>query len=248
VKGRPIRYSTEELAWLEANRLMVIGDYAEAFAERFGRDIGAHALHALRNRKGWKTGRTGCFVKGQEPFNKGKPHPTRGRAAETQFKKGGEPHNTKWLGHERLSRDGYIEISIAATNPHTGYNRRYVLKHRWLWEQTNGPVPKGHALKCMDGDRGNTDPSNWEAVPRALLPRLAGGNRYHRKLAFDDAAPEVRPSILAIAKLEHGARQRAKRGAPRREAGLAHKGEHATGEAGDAQDLSQDTSHKRMGE
>jgi hypothetical protein len=43
-----------------------------------------------------------------------------------------------------------------------------------------------------------------------LLPRLAGGNRYRRVLAFDDAAPEIRPSILAIAKVEHAARQKAR--------------------------------------
>lgn len=207
MKGHPIRYSAEELAWLEANRLMVISDYARAFAERFGRDIAAHALHALRKRKGWKTGRTGCFPKGNEPFNKGKPHPTRGRAAETQFKRGGLPHNTKWLGHERVSKDGYVEISIAATNPHTGFNRSYVLKHRYLWEQANGPLPSETVLKCLDGNKQNTAPSNWEAVPRALLPRLAGGNRYRRVLAYDDAEPEVRPSILAIAKLEHRARK-----------------------------------------
>jgi hypothetical protein len=234
MKGRAIRYSAKEMAWLEANRLMVISDYASAFAARFGREVSAQNLHALRKRKGWKTGRTGCFPKGNEPFNKGKPHPTRGRAAETQFKRGQLPHNTKWLGHERVSKDGYVEISIAKTNPHTGFNRRYVLKHRHLWELANGPLPKETALKCLDGNKENTDPSNWEAVPRALLPRLAGGNRYHRKLAFDDAAPEIRPSILAIAKLEYGARQRAKREAPRREAGLARKGEHAAPAGGDA--------------
>jgi hypothetical protein len=38
------------------------------------------------------------------------------------------------------------------------------------------------------------------------LPRLAGGNRYRHVLAYDDAAPELRPSLLAIAKLEHAAR------------------------------------------
>lgn len=197
--------------WLEANRLMVISDYARAFAAQFGRDVAAHSLHALRKRKGWKTGRTGCFPKGNEPFNKGKPHPTRGRAAETQFKKGGLPHNTKFLGHERVSKDGYVELSVAETNPHTGFNRRYVLKHRWLWEQANGPLPKDHALKCLDGNKQNTDPANWEPVPRALLPRLAGGNRYHRKFAFDDAPPELRPSLLAIAKLEHASREARKR-------------------------------------
>jgi hypothetical protein len=211
VKGRPIRYSAEEMAWLEANRLMVISDYAAAFAERFGRDISAHALPALRKRKGWKTGRTGFFEKGAEPHNKGKPCPEGkgGRhpnARKTQFGKGHEPHNTRYLGHERVSKDGYVEISIAETNPHTGYSRRYVLKHRHVWEQANGKLPKGMALKCLDGNKQNTDPSNWEAVPRALLPRLAGGNHYHRKIAFDDAPAELRPTILAVAKLEHKAR------------------------------------------
>jgi hypothetical protein len=204
VKGHPIIYSAEEMAWLEANRLMMIGDYASAFAERFGRAIAATNLHSLRKRKGWKTGRTGCFPKGNEPFNKGKPHPTRGRAAETQFKKGQTPHNTNYLWHERVSKDGYVEISVPERNPYTGYERRYVLKHRWAWEQANGPVPQGHALKCLDGNRQNCEPANWEAVPRALLPRLAGKiGRYKRTLAYDDAEPEVRPSLLAIAKLAH---------------------------------------------
>lgn len=216
MKGHPIRYSDDEMAWLEANRLMVISDYARAFAERFGRIVEAKNLHALRKRKGWKTGRTGCFEKGAEPHNKGKPCPPgRGgrhpNARRTQFRKGNEPHNTHYLGHERIDpKDGYVYVSVAETNPHTGYGRRYVLKHRHLWEQKNGELPRGMALKCLDGNKQNCDPSNWEAVPRALLPRLAGGNRYRRVLAFDDAAPEVRPAILAIAKLEHAARQRAK--------------------------------------
>lgn len=216
MKGHPIPYSAEEMAWLEANRAMVISDYHRAFCGTFGRsDASLVNLHSLRKRKGWSTGRTGCFVKGETPHNKGKPcapgtggrHPN---ARKTQFRKGQEPHNTHYLGHERVSIDGYVEISVAETNPHTGYGRRYVLKHRHLWEQANGPLPEGFCLKCL-GDRLNTDPSNWEAVPRALLPRLAGGNRYSRKLAFDDAHANLKPTILAAAKLEHGARVARKR-------------------------------------
>lgn len=208
MKGRAILYSAAEMAWLEANRLMVIGDYARAFNKQFGREVEAKNLHALRKRKGWKTGRTGCFEKGQEPPNKGRPCPegTGGRhpnARRTQFGKGHLPHNTRHLGHERVSKDGYVEISVAETNPHTGYERRYVLKHRHLWEAANGPVPAGHALKCLDGNKQNCDPANWEAVPRSIMPRLAGGNRYARKLAYDEAPPELKPTVLAIAKLAH---------------------------------------------
>jgi hypothetical protein len=196
------------MAWLETNRAMVISDYREAFVAKFGRnDVSAVHLHSLRKRKGWKTGRTGCFEKGSVPANKGKrcPPGVGGRgpnARRTQFKKGNLPHNTHFLYHERVSKDGYAEISIDETNPHTGYERRYVLKHRWLWEQAHGPVPEGMALKCLDGNRLNTDPSNWEAVPRGLLPRLNGG-RHKKRIAYDDAPREFKPALMAVAKIEH---------------------------------------------
>lgn len=209
MKGRNIPYSTSEMAWLEANHTMVIGDYHRAFCKTFRRvDVSKVNLHSLRKRKGWKTGRTGCFEKGAAPHNKGKPcapgtggrHPN---ARKTQFSKGHLPHNTNYLGHERVSKDGYVEISVDETNPHTGFERRYVLKHRWLWEEVNGPVPEGFALKCK-GDRLNADPSNWKLVPRALLPRLNG--RFGR--GYDDAPAELKPTIMAVAELEHIARER----------------------------------------
>ena len=211
MKGRSIAYSAAEMAWLEANRLMVISDYHRAFVAAFGREVSAANLHALRKRKGWRTGRTGCFEKSQAPVNKGVPcapgtggrHPN---AQKSQFKKGQEPHNTKYLGHERLSKDGYVEISIAETNPHTGYGRRYVHKHVHLWEAVNGPVPDGFCLKALDGDKSNTDPANWEAIPRAVLARLNGG-RHKKRLAYNEAPPEIRPTLMAMAKVEHRVRE-----------------------------------------
>jgi hypothetical protein len=46
------------MAWLEANRSMVISDYHTAFIATFQRDdVTAAHLHGLRKRKGWKVGR-----------------------------------------------------------------------------------------------------------------------------------------------------------------------------------------------
>ena len=216
MKGRWIVYSAEELAFIQSVSRWPRAEAHAAFCQKFGRDdVSPQNLHALCKRKGWLTGRTGCFEKGLVPHNKGKKcapgkggnHPN---ARRTQFRKGNLPHNTQYLGHERVSKDGYVEISIDEPNPHTGYERRYVLKHKWLWEQANGPVPDGYALKCL-GDRLNTDPANWELVPRALLPRLAGGNRYKRVLAYDDAPDELKPTVLAVAKVQHAARNARKR-------------------------------------
>lgn len=233
MKGHPIPYGAEELAWIEERKDWPRRHLHSIFATLFDRrDVSLTCLNALCKRKGWMTGRDGCFEPGAAPHNKGKPCPPgRGgrhpNARKAHFGKGHLPHNTKWLGHERVSKDGYVELSIEQTNPHTGFARRYVLKHRHLWELANGPIPAGHVLKCLDGNKQNTDPANWEAVPRAILPRLAGGNRYAPKLAFDDAPAELRPTILAVANLEHCSRQRAKREAPGHEVGPARKGEHA---------------------
>lgn len=205
MKGRAISYNAAEMAWLEENRLLPIAEYHAGFVAAFTRqDVAAANLHSLRKRKGWKTGRTGRFEHGHETHNKGKPFPVareHPNCRKTQFKKGQEPHNTKYLGHERVSVDGYVEVSVAETNPHTGYSRRYVLKHVWLWEQMNGPIPEGHCLKCIDSNRLNTDPANWELIPRAALPHLNGG-RHKKRLAYDEAHPEVKPAILAVAKIK----------------------------------------------
>lgn len=209
MRGRAIPYTVAEMEWLEQNRSLPIADYHRAFCDRFGRtDVSAANLHALRKRKGWRTGRTGRFEPGQESWNKGKPMPFNPNSARTQFRKGNLPHNNRHLGHERMTKDGYVEISVAETNPHTGYERRYVHKHRHLWELTNGPVPEGMALKCLDGDRANTDPDNWEAVPRAMLPRLNG--RFGRN--YDHAPAELKQTIMAVTKLEHAARTAGSKG------------------------------------
>lgn len=212
MKGRSIPYSAAEMAWLEANRDMVIGDYHRAFVAVFSRaDVGAANLHALRKRRGWRTGRTGHFAKGQASPNKGKRcdpgtggrHPN---AQRTQFKKGNISHTYRGPGHERIdSKDGYVVLIVEETNPWTGAATRPVHKHRWLWERANGPLPDGHVLKCLDGNKANTDPSNWEAIPRAVLSRLNGGP--HRKvMTYDEAPAELKPAVLAVAKLDHKAR------------------------------------------
>ncbi|WP_319532840.1 HNH endonuclease signature motif containing protein [uncultured Cohaesibacter sp.] len=204
MKGKRIDYSAEELAWIEANKTRVRKEAHAEFVVVFGRqDVSFSNYHSLCKRKGWFTGRTGRIEKGNVPLNKGKKMPFNANSARTQFKKGQLPHNTKYLGHERVSVDGYVEISVNETNPHTGYERRYVLKHRHLWELEHGPLPDGMCLKCLSDDKQNCDPSNWEMVPRGLLPRLNGKSGRN----YDHAEPELKPVIMAVARLEHAARE-----------------------------------------
>lgn len=200
MKRRVIPYSEQELQWISDNRQLVIGELHEKFCENFNRqDVTAQNLHSLRKRKGWKTGRSGHFPKGHVPWTAGRKLPFNPNSAATQFKKGQLPHNTKKAGHEHVRNDGYIEISIEEKNPHTGFERRFVLKHRHLWEAANGPLADDMVLKCLNGDKQNCAPSNWKPIPRAMLPRLNG--RFGRN--YDSAPAELKPVIMTIAELEH---------------------------------------------
>lgn len=169
-------YSAAELAWLKANCTMTQGEYARAFSEEFGRKVSIQALTQLRKSRGWRTGRTGRF--------------TPGRAVG-----GYQP-----IGAERLER-GYLMRKV---NDGPDFKKRWRLVHILNWEAVNGPIPAGYCLKASDGDKANTAAENWLLIPRAMLPALNGG-RTKKRPAYDEAAPEIRPALLALATLEHGA-------------------------------------------
>lgn len=105
------------------------------------------------------------FSKGHTSFNKGKKqaeYMSRSAIAKTKktrFKKGQIPHNTKFDGHERITKDGYIEIRVK--------QGKYVLKHRLVWEQENGKIPAGHCLWFLDGNAQNCSVDNLELITRA---------------------------------------------------------------------------------
>lgn len=215
LKGRSSKYSPAELAWLKANCTLAIAGYGRGFRAAFDRpDVTDEQLNAARKRYGWRTGRTGYFQKGQVSHNKGKrcPPGQGGRhpnAQRTQFKPGhrGGVALEKYqpIGTELL-RDGYLVRKINDDMP---LQARWRAVHLLRWEEANGPVPASHCLKCLDGDRANTDPANWALIPRGVLPRLNGG-RATRGLAFDAASPEVKPALLTLARLDHAVRAKRK--------------------------------------
>lgn len=207
-KGRSLRYSKAELTFITRRQKMPRRALHAAFVAAFDRgDVSLDCFKELCTRRGLRTGRSGQFPKGFVPANKGKTMPWNANSARTQFKKGnrtGNAHrNYKPIGSTRLSKEGYLERKI---------HDRLPLQSRWRgvhlinWEKAHGAIPAGCCLKCL-GDRRNTDLSNWKLVPRGLLPRL--NNRWGRN--YDDAPAELRPTIMAVATLEHQLKERARR-------------------------------------
>ena len=113
-------------------------------------------------------GRTTQFKPGTIPWNKGKPFESGGRSAETRFKTGQKPHTWNPIGHERVSRDGYLQRKMTDT----GITRRdYVYLHRLVWLDAGRDIPPGHAICFKDGDKRNFALDNLELVSRADLMR-----------------------------------------------------------------------------
>lgn len=141
----------------------IVKDYNERFAEpiTMSRLKGYIANHKLN------TGRTGRFEKGHIPANKGTHPPTVGRMGETQFKKGGLPPNTKPIGYERITKDGYIEVKVKMRPSSPLCNDNFVLKHRLVWEEVNGPIPDGYTINFLDGNKQNCSIENLALLSRA---------------------------------------------------------------------------------
>lgn len=166
----------------------------EAFDTRFTEPISTGQIKSFIANNKLNTGRTGRFEKGHIPANKGKHNPTVGRMGETQFKTGHLPHNTKPIGYERITRDGYVEVKIKMRPSSPTCNDNFVLKQKLVWEQVNGPIPEGHKLLFLDGNKQNCELENLQLVSDGELLVL---NR--KKLLTENS--QLNKTALLVAKL-----------------------------------------------
>lgn len=162
------RYTDEEHKFLKSfipghTYKEIVAEYNKRFEEPITemRVKGYMANHKINN------GLTGRFKKGHIPANKGTHPPTVGRMAQTQFKKGGLPPNTKPIGYERITKDGYIEVKVKMRPSHPNCNDNFKGKHLIVWEEAHGPIPKGYKITFLDGNRQNCSLENLALITNA---------------------------------------------------------------------------------
>lgn len=142
------------------------------------------------------SGLSGRFQKGYIPHNKGKKGIRLSPA--TEFKKGHRPHNWRPVGTERVV-DGYVQTKVEEPN-------KWESKHKLLWENAHGPIPKNHVVIFGDRDRRNFDLDNLILVSRAQLSQL------NKNALIQDNADLTRTGVI-IADLitEISSRKKAKK-------------------------------------
>lgn len=114
----------------------------------------------------------GRFRPGLSPWNKGMAFDSGGRSHETRFEpghRGGKAAELyKPIGSERISKDGYLQRKINDDMP---LQARWRGVHILVWEEANGPLPKGHAIVFKNKDMTDRRLENLECISRAELMR-----------------------------------------------------------------------------
>lgn len=168
------------------------------FADRFDITLTRGKIKNGKTRFGVRSGtHGGQFKKGHVPANKGKKWDEyltpeqQAKIRETCFKIGDLPKTTRPVWVERVSKDGYIEIHVAQRRKEKA-NDQWRLKHRWLWEQHHGkPVPKGHVVVFVDGDKRNFDIDNLALVPRSAWCKINQYGLHYSDLETLQAAVDI---------------------------------------------------------
>lgn len=178
------------------------------FAHREGLTKSAAFLASSKGGRiqpGERRARATEFKPGQTSPNRGlrRPGYAPGRMAETQFKAGRKTWKWKPIGSTRISQ-GYSFTKVADVTG-VSWTQNWKQTHIVNWEATNGPLPEGYVLKSRDGNALNLDPSNWQAIPRGVLPMINGGRGAVGGLAIHEAPEALRPTIIAVAMVKHAA-------------------------------------------
>lgn len=122
------------------------------------------------------------FQPGHRPHSKGRRQAEYmtpeaiAKSAATRFKPGNKPKNYRPVGSERISRDGYIEVKVKEGL------FGWALKHRIIWEEARGKVPKGYCLMFKDGNKLNCELDNLELVTMAERLDRVRISRYPEEL------------------------------------------------------------------
>ncbi|MEH7157519.1 HNH endonuclease signature motif containing protein [Neobacillus drentensis] len=184
------RYTSEEISFLSEH---VLGrgnaELLKMFNDHFGLDLTLSQVKAAKKNHGLSSGLDGRFKPGGVPFNKGTKGQCNLGGNRTSFKKGQKPFNFKPIGTERIDQDGYILIKVSDDGP---WHKRWRHKHKVVWEEVNGPIPKGHCILFLDTNKQNTKLENLQLITKKQLSRLN-----QKRLISDN--PELTKTGLIIA-------------------------------------------------
>lgn len=153
-------------------------ELTELINKKFNRNFTVQQIKGYKANHHLSSGLTGHFVKGQKSWNKGMKwddfmsKESQERSRTTCFKKGNDPANMDAIGTEKWKSshpgrndEGFLYVKVQ--DKHGRFN--WKAKHRLLYEQTYGKIPKGHKVIFRDGNRHNITLENLALVSNSQM-------------------------------------------------------------------------------
>lgn len=200
----PHKYTNEQESFLKNNvKGITSNELTTRFNTFFKTELGVGQIRSKCKNLGIKSGITTRFQKGQEAWNRGRFGISYEGSKKTQFKKGNLPHNHKPIGTETIDKDGYhkIKVSDDRTVPS---RKNWKYKHVLLWEEHNGPIPKGNKVIFLDRNRENITIENLALVSDDEMLLMNKKNMIHED-------PELTKTSATVAKLIRATYKRSKK-------------------------------------
>jgi len=190
----PAKWSPEAVDFLRENtKGRKATEVTEMLNRAFGTSFTVEQVQAAKKRYHLPSGVDTRFRKGHDSPNKGQ------RITEAQyrslsptfFKKGHKPANRLPVGTIVKNSEGYWLQKIRDS----GVRRQdWVFCHRQIWESLHGPIPPGHLVTFLNGNKDDLDPANLALVSREEHAALT-----MRNLRSED--PEITQNGVYIARL-----------------------------------------------
>lgn len=175
----------------------------KAFCARYHIILTEGQIGNFKNKYGVKSGtHGGCFKKGHEPSNKGKPMSPEvyEKVKHTMFHIGNMPTNHMEIGSERVNVDGYVEVKVAEPN-------RWNLKHRVVYEELHKVnLTSNDVIIFLDGNRQNLEPDNLFRMTRAELARYCKEHLYANDRNISRAAAQIAKIKARIGEIKNEAK------------------------------------------
>lgn len=161
-------FSLEQIKFIEMNVHGLHNSELTALVNQtFNLDIKVRQMRIWKKNRKLSSGLKG--TEGKAPPNKGTKGLYNVGGNRTSFKPGQPASNYKPVGSERIDQDGYTLVKVSDEGP---WHKRWRHKHKVVWEEAHGAVPKGHVLIFADQDKRNITVDNIILVPQSRLSIL----------------------------------------------------------------------------
>jgi len=215
LKSHPLyfKYSQEIVDYIIQNHKgKSLDEIADEVNKKFGLNINKQSIGNLKSRLRRNNifleyaRNDGCFKKGNVPINKGTKGMFNVGGNRTSFKKGGKSWNCdpigteKWKSKNYKDDEGFLYVKVQdGTKQHN-----WKQKHRIIWEEAYGEIPKGYKVIFKDGNRHNITLENLALVSNSEMLILNSRNLIYNDSKLTDVG-------INIAKVIDGANKKARK-------------------------------------